>query len=849
MTLFDLDQRKDTLGIHAHVLNGTLHPFTCRITVRQQQPHDYALALQCSCGSAEPCAHSAATLMQAVAQNQSPVPLLMDAPDPIRLHVDMDMPASENPPPRVVLHLRRERIDDPGRRLGEQWVGVVRVLFEYDGVRLPPAVMYATAGSAVQRQRGYESDVLDQLRAFNLVPASEVIGLYASDLRLARFAPEDYVLARGGSKPASPEHLGNILPRLMAAGFALDSGDDFPIELVAPPQDWHLDVRAKSGAWFDVRLGVTVSGQRIDLVPILRGILNEPEFPFEAAPNERDDATWLVALDDRRRVELPVKRLRAMIEPLLEWLVQPREHPSARKDDEDGLPLRMRLPQVAILDELPLRATGVETLRARLSTLGTSADSVDAAEGFGATLRPYQKQGLAWLKFLADSGLGGILADDMGLGKTVQVLAHIWNERKSGRLTKPVLIVVPTSLVANWRNEARRFVPDLKLLVLHGADRHELFAQIDHTDLVITTYPLLSRDHAHLKRRFFGLLVMDEAQTIKNAHTQAAVVVRQLFAERRLAMTGTPVENHLGELWAQIDAVEPGLLGTERGFATLYRTPIEKRGDAARQQRLNRRVAPLILRRRKIDVAPDLPPRTEIIRSIDLGNTQRDLYEALRAAQETRVQSAVSARGLHQAGIVVLDALLKLRQACCDPRLVKLDGAAAVRESAKLEHLLELLDELIAEEHRVLVFSQFTEMLDLISATLRARNIEHLMLTGATQDRGALVDRFQNGQVPVFLISLKAGGTGLNLTAADTVIHYDPWWNPAVEDQASDRAHRIGQQKPVFVYKLICSDTVEEKIQALQARKAALAQALLDGGTSQQAGFSVEDMQALLSAI
>jgi superfamily II DNA or RNA helicase len=748
---------------------------------------------------------------------------------------------------RAVLELRTERFAARSRRLPVSRVGVARLSFDYAGRRI--AADEHGAGidddeTAVERQHAVEGEILDQLRDFNLMPADAVVGLFLDDDELARFGTGDHILERGEGRPASPDHLAKILPRLAAAGFALEFGADFPVELLPAPTDWQVDVSDRGGAWFDVRLGIEVNGERIDLVPVLRAALADPGFPAEPAPNEAPDAVWLAAVDERRRVPLPLARLRALIEPLTEWLSQQGDH----RGSDDGT-LRMRLPQAAILDELPLRLAGNNPLRERLAALSTPREPATVADGFRATLRPYQQQGLAWLDFLASASLGGILADDMGLGKTVQVLAHIWTERARGRLKKPVLIVVPTSLVANWRAEARRFAPQLQLLVLHGPDRRELYAQIAHAHIVITTYPLIGRDHALLKRREFGLLVLDEAQTVKNARTQAARVVREIRAQRRLAVTGTPLENHLGELWAQMDAVEPGLLGSERSFATLYRTPIEKHGNAHRQERLNRRVAPLILRRRKEDVAPDLPPRTEILRTIDLDERQRDLYESLRAIQETRVRDAVAARGLEQSGIVVLDALLKLRQVCCDPRLVKLDGAAAVNESAKLDHLLELLDELIAENRRVLVFSQFTSMLALIGDALRERGIRYLELTGATRDRGELVERFQRGEVPVFLISLKAGGVGLNLTAADTVIHYDPWWNPAAENQASDRAHRIGQDKPVFIYKLICSATVEEKIQELQARKAALAQALLDGGTTQATGFDVDDLEGLLAAI
>jgi SNF2 family DNA or RNA helicase len=298
--------------------------------------------------------------------------------------------------------------------------------------------------------------------------------------------------------------------------------------------------------------------------------------------------------------------------------------------------------------------------------------------------------------------------------------------------------------------------------------------------------------------------------------------------------------------------VEPGLLGNQRQFARRYRTPIEKHGDLARQQHLNRRIGPLLLRRRKDDVLTDLPPKTEIVRTLELEADQRALYETLRLAQHECVRQAVKERGLAQSGIVVLDALLKLRQACCDPRLVKLDSARKVKTSAKLDALLDLIDGLVNDGRRILLFSQFTEMLALIEAALDKRKLPHQALTGQTpaRDRTALVKRFQQGDVPLFLISLKAGGIGLNLTAADTVIHYDPWWNPAAEAQATDRAHRIGQDKPVFVYRLICKDTVEEKIQAMQARKAGLAQAVLEGGGStQRLRFDEGDLEALFGGM
>jgi SNF2 family DNA or RNA helicase len=433
----------------------------------------------------------------------------------------------------------------------------------------------------------------------------------------------------------------------------------------------------------------------------------------------------------------------------------------------------------------------------------------------------------------------------MGLGKTVQVLAHLLAERQRCDGAFRTLVVAPTSLMGNWHDETARFAPKLKTLVLHGPDRGDRFDEIAGHDLILTTYPLLTRDRERLLEHAFDLLVLDEAQAIKNAK------VRELRARRRLAMTGTPLENHLGELWAQFDAIEPGLLGSEREFTRLYRTPIEKHGDRERQQRLNRRIGPLLLRRRKDEVLAELPAKTEIVRHLELDGGQRELYETLRLAQHERVREAVAERGLAQSGIVVLDALLKLRQTCCDPRLLKLPAARKVKQSAKLDALLELLTTLRDEGRRTLLFSQFTGMLDLIEPALHKAGIAWLRLDGDTAGaaRAGIVRRFQAGEVPLFLISLKAGGVGLNLTAADTVIHYDPWWNPAVENQATDRAHRIGQDKPVFVYKLICAGTVEDKILALQQRKAALARAVLEGGRSTTLKFTETDLAELFAPL
>ncbi|MDP3288542.1 MAG: DEAD/DEAH box helicase, partial [Methyloversatilis sp.] len=470
-------------------------------------------------------------------------------------------------------------------------------------------------------------------------------------------------------------------------------------------------------------------------------------------------------------------------------------------------------------------------------------------EGFGITLLPYQRDGLAWLQHLRAHDLGGILADDMGLGKTAQALAHLLTEKLAGRLDRPALVVLPTSLVFNWQREAERFAPQLSVLKLHGADRSALFNQIPQHDVCLTTYPLLWRDHEKLAAHDYHLLILDEAQTVKNTGSQAAKAVRLLRARHRLCLTGTPMENHLGELWAQFDFLLPGFLGESKDFTRSWRTPIEKHGDLIRRELLARRVAPFILRRRKDDVAKELPPKTEVLRTVELTGRQRDLYETVRVAMDKRVREEIASRGFARSRIVILDALLKLRQVCCDPRLLKTDAALRVKERAKLDLLMDMLENLLAEGRKVLVFSQFTAMLDLIKTELDDAGIGSVMLTGDTTHREAVVRRFQEGTVPVFLISLKAGGVGLNLTNADTVIHYDPWWNPAAENQASDRAHRIGQDKPVFVYKLIVAGSIEERIVALQEKKAALAEGILGNDEAALEKFGETDLAALFEPL
>ena len=371
------------------------------------------------------------------------------------------------------------------------------------------------------------------------------------------------------------------------------------------------------------------------------------------------------------------------------------------------------------------------------------------------------------------------------------------------------------------------------MLVLHGGERADNFDQIATTDIVLTSYPLLVRDFDELSKHHWHALVLDEAQYIKNPKAVSSHCACKLKAAHRVCLSGTPMENHLGELWSLMRFLMPGFLADEKTFNNFIRKPIERDHSENAQLALNRRVSPLILRRTKDQVATELPEKTTLIHGIDLTAKQTDLYESVRAAMDKRVRDAISDKGLAKSHIIVLDALLKLRQICCHPQLLKSEAAQRVLESAKLEYLTqELLPTLLEEGRRILIFSQFTSMLALIEEHLDMEQIPFLKLTGQTKERANLVKKFQSGEVPVFLISLKAGGTGLNLTAADTVIHYDPWWNPAAENQATDRAHRIGQTKPVFVHKLVCRGTIEDRILELQKHKSALVEALLSEETT-----------------
>ncbi|OYT92374.1 MAG: helicase [Burkholderiales bacterium PBB3] len=639
-------------------------------------------------------------------------------------------------------------------------------------------------------------------------------------------------------------------------------GKELDAPLVKPARGVEmLRLPRREGAWL-LSLGVEIDGETLDLAPMLADLLKRDRRWLQADEMAAIDDDEVISLraPGGRRIDAPAAPLKAIVSAMLDLLTDP--HRAANQG-----PLKLGTWEARRLDAL--RASlldvhrvgpdnawqlegdeGLATLAQRLKAQG-APQPLAAPAGLQVQLRPYQLEGLAWLQYLRTHSLGGILADDMGLGKTAQALAHVLTEKHAGRLDLPVLVVLPTSLIFNWQAEAARMAPALRVLTLQGPDREALFAQMPAHDLVLTTYPLLWRDMDALVAQHFHLVILDEAQMVKNAASRSARALRRLQTRHSLCLTGTPMENHLGELWAQFDWLMPGFLGDQRQFAVRWRKPIEENGETLRAALLAQRVRPFILRRRKQDVATELPPRTEVIKRVQLQGQQRALYESVRVAADKQVRRVLQRQSFKGAQISILDALLKLRQVCCDPYLVKGSKLEESMERAKLELLADMLPTLVDEGRRVLVFSQFTELLELIAAQLQTQALPFLSLTGKTlpKDRGSVVQRFQAQEVPVLLLSLKAGGIGLNLTAADTVIHMDPWWNPAVEEQATARAHRIGQDQPVFVYKLVVEGSIEERMLELQARKLALADSVLGHDAAGALKFDQADLDALLAPL
>ena len=761
---------------------------------------------------------------------------LMPLPQPLPQRLRQDVR------PQPVLLLDSAQLAD-GSLL--RWHDFAVLSFDYDGERVsfdPAQRVVRQLGQMteiIQRDTAAEAGALAELQTLGFrKPVSAPLSSVKGGLLLAGQA--DWL--RFAERP---------LAALEQAGWIVEKSAKYRYD-VSLVDDWYAEIDeqdADSGnAWFELELGIVVQQQAVPLLPVLVQLIrNAPQdFQPRALEAHAGDDRMLATLPDGTRVALPWGRLKPILATLGELYFS----------DKIKRTVRMSTLDAARLEELAksgaMRWTGGAQLREmgrKLSQFG-SVQKVAAPAGLRATLRDYQADGLAWMQFLRHYDLAGILADDMGLGKTVQTLAHILTEKEAGRLTSPALVIAPTSLMGNWQDEAALFAPDLKVLLLQGKDRAQQFDQIASSDLVLTTYALLPRDEEKLREHDFHLVILDESHYIKNTRSKAAQSAGLLRARHRLCLSGTPLENHLGELWSQFHFLLPGLLGDEKTFNSQFRHPIERQDDPLRRTLLNRRIKPFLLRRTKDNVAKELPAKTEMVRKVELTGAQRDLYETVRLAMDQKVRDEIDKKGVARSQIVILEALLKLRQVCCDPRLVKsLPAKKQTAGSAKLLDLMQMVEDLLEEKRKILVFSQFTSMLELIQEELEERDIPYALLTGDTKDRSAQVAAFQQGAVPIFLISLKAGGVGLNLTAADTVIHYDPWWNPAAENQATDRAWRIGQDKPVFVYKLIAKGTLEEKIQLLQQKKAELAHSILAEGESQKMALTQEDLQQIFAPL
>lgn len=639
--------------------------------------------------------------------------------------------------------------------------------------------------------------------------------------------------------------LQETLSKLEDEGWNIEIDSSFQLEFLKV-DNWDVEIESDND-WFDLRFDLEVEGRKIPLLPLIAEVLSTYEL---------NDLPGVIILPldnsvgNSKYLQIPAERIRPIYQTLYELF-------NTESINQDGR-LRLSRFDATRLAELEdncnneLNWRGGKAMRQLGRKLKNfkGIKKVAPPRGLKATLRAYQKQGLNWLQFLREFEFNGILADDMGLGKTVQTLTHLLKEKEAKRMHKPCLILAPTSLMSNWRREAEQFTPKLKVLILQGSERKQNFDKINQYDLILSTYPLLVRDHETLLAHEYYYLILDEAQIIKNPRAKAARMARDIKCQHRLCLTGTPMENHLGELWALFDFLMPGCLGNQKSFNQHYRNPIEKQGNDEQRQRLVRRIAPFMLRRSKSEVVKELPEKTEIIRATTFDKQQAALYESIRLSMQKKVRDAIKQKGLARSHITILDALLKLRQTCCDPKLLSLAQAKKVKSSAKLEMLMEMLPEMLEEGRRILVFSQFTKMLSIIEQELKIRKVKYTKLTGQTTKRDGVIERFKRGEADVFLISLKAGGVGLNLTEADTVIHYDPWWNPAVEKQATDRTHRIGQHKAVFVYKLIAENTVEEKIMDMQSRKQALADGIYskdDAGKDLK--LTADDLQELFAPL
>ncbi|MBU1660389.1 MAG: DEAD/DEAH box helicase, partial [Chloroflexi bacterium] len=612
------------------------------------------------------------------------------------------------------------------------------------------------------------------------------------------------------------------VPRLAAAGFEIYGEEKLKSARVNRNKPT-LSLNVSSGIdWFDLQAAVKFGDVETTLQEVRKALRKKDHY---------------VKLADGTIGEIPD-----------EWIERYKHLFGLGEQTDDGV--RLSNHHLTLIDQLLADAdraqSDPEFARRKKRLLNFEGiRGMELPSGFTGELRPYQKAGYDWLHFLHEYEFGGCLADDMGLGKTIEALALLLSLRENGHANAANLLVLPRSLLINWQREAARFAPDLSVHIHHGADRSADISKFAEYDMVLTTYGTMLRDIEKLREYKFHYVVLDESQAIKNPLAKTSKAARLLRSDHRLVLTGTPVENSTFELWSQFAFLNPGLLGNLEYFKREFGNPIEKQGDEDTSQFLRKMVYPFILRRTKAQVAPELPPRTERIVYSDMEPAQRKFYNKTRDYYRAMLLGVIEEQGMNNARMQVLEGLLRLRQICNHPKLVKENFRG---DSAKFQLLLETLETLQAEGHKALVFSQFVQMLKLVRAEMDAAKIPYVYLDGRTRKRQERVDTFQNDpNIPFFLISLRAGGVGLNLTAADYVIHIDPWWNPAVEMQATDRTHRIGQDKPVFVYKLIARDSVEEKILELQDRKKKLVEQLISTEGSFFKSLTSEDVRVLFS--
>jgi hypothetical protein len=745
----------------------------------------------------------------------------LDLPEELRLEEVAGQPS---------FHLRLRK---PGRSNYYSNNLKAQVFFEYEGKQIScqhgaDGLVLPGQRRFLRRDRSAEDRAMELLQQLGFRPPTYGYGSEArADLELA------------------PKRLPRAVQTLVAAGWRVEAEG----KLYRQPGRFQIEVRSGID-WFELHGAVDFGGVIVKL-PALLAALKRGEN--------------IVVLGDGSMGMLPE-----------EWLKRYGLFAGLGTEQQDHL--QFRKSQAGLLDAL-LAAQPEGTCDAvfdqarRELKRFEGIQPVDAPEGFRGQLRAYQRDGLGWLHFLRQFGFGGCLADDMGLGKTVQVLALLESRRQlrnegadtggsavvpdsNGRkgansenggkpaALRPSLVVVPRSLVFNWKQEAARFTPDLRILDHTGIDRYRDVSRFKDYDVILTTYGTLRRDAPLLKDAQFDYVILDESQAIKNAGTESAKAARLLQAGQRLALSGTPVENHLGELWSLFEFLNPGLLGSASVFRLT--APGSQNPDEETRRMLAQALRPFILRRTKGQVARELPEKLEQTLYCELEPVQRKLYDELKEHYRQSLLGRIESEGLKKVKIHVLEALLRLRQAACHPGLI--DKSRAAEPSAKLDMLIPQVLEVLEEDHKVLVFSQFTSLLAIVRARLETEGVPYLYLDGSTRNRGELVDRFQNDPaVKLFLISLKAGGLGLNLTAAEYVFLLDPWWNPAVEAQAIDRTHRIGQTRQVFAYRIIARDTVEEKVLQLQQSKRDLAEAIISEDNSLIRDLGREELELLLS--